>query len=53
MDQYVSSDLPREEVSLIPPAIAPPSPKNLTLSKALCLRIINRIGIDPDRPLVT
>ena len=53
MDQYVSPALPREKISLMPPAIDPLSPKNLPLSKDLCRRIINWVGIDPDRPLVT
>ena len=53
MDAYVSPDLPREKVSLIPPAIDPLSPKNLPLGEELCRRIVNWVGIDPDRPLVT
>jgi trehalose synthase len=53
MDAYVSPNLPREKVSLIPPAIDPLSPKNIPVSKDLCRRIVNWLGIDPDRPLVT
>ena len=53
MDAYVSPGIPREKVCLIPPAIDPLSPKNLSLGKDLCRRIVNWLGIDPDRPLVT
>ena len=53
MDQYVSPDLPREKVFLIPPAIDPLSPKNISLSRVLCERIITWVGIDIKRPLIT
>ena len=53
MDQYVSPDLPKEKVFLIPPAIDPLSPKNIPLSRELCERIITWVGIDIKRPLIT
>ena len=53
MDAYVSPDLPRGKISLMPPAIDPLSPKNIPLGKELCRRIVNWVGIDPYRPLVT
>ncbi|MCE2463305.1 MAG: hypothetical protein J4F46_05245, partial [Dehalococcoidia bacterium] len=53
MDQYVSPDLPKEKVFLIPPAIDPLSPKNIPLSRELCERIITWVGIDINRPLIT
>ena len=53
MEDYVSPDLPLEKVSLMPPAIDPLSPKNLPLSNEMCRRIVNWLGIDPGRPLVT
>ena len=53
MEQYISPDLPREKVSVIPPAIDPLSPKNLPLPKELCERIVSWVGIDLDRPLIT
>ena len=49
MEQYVASDLPKEKVSVMPPAIDPLSPKNIQLPKELCKK--NRwLGRYCDRP---
>ena len=53
MEQYASPDLPREKISIIPPSIDPLSPKNITLPKSLCRRIVGWVGVDTDRPLIT
>jgi trehalose synthase len=53
MQQYVSPDLPKEKVFIMPPAIDPLSPKNVSLSRELCKKIIGWVGISTDRPLLT
>jgi len=50
---FVAPDLPISRVELIPPAIDPLSPKNLPLSEETARRIVEWIGVDVDRPLVT
>ena len=52
MEQYVSPDLPREKVSIIPPAIDPLSPKNIPLPQELCRKIVGWVGISTERPLI-
>ena len=53
MEQYVSPDLPREKVFIMPPAIDPMSPKNVALPQQLCEKIVGWVGIATDRPLIT
>ena len=53
MDSYVSPDLPREKVSIVPPAIDPLNPKNMPLSMDFCRKIVSWVGVDTNRPLVT
>jgi trehalose synthase len=53
MEEYVSPDLPREKVSIMPPAIDPLSPKNTHLTREFCSKIVSWVGISTDRPLVT
>ena len=53
MEQYVSPDLPREKICIIPPAIDPLSPKNVELPAELCKKIVSWVGIAEDRPLIT
>ena len=53
MQQYVSPDLPKEKVFIMPPAIDPLSPKNISLSRDLCKRIVGWVGISTGRPLLT
>ena len=50
---YVSPDLPREKVSIVPPAIDPLNPKNMPLSMDFCRKIVSWVGVDTNRPLVT
>ncbi|MBI4300892.1 MAG: glycosyltransferase [Chloroflexi bacterium] len=53
MGQFVPSDIGVREVALIAPAIDPLAPKNMDIPLEMCRRIINSIGVDVDRPLIT
>jgi trehalose synthase len=53
MHDYVRSGLPRDRVSVFPPAIDPLSSKNVPLSPENARQIVARFGIDASRPLVT
>jgi trehalose synthase len=53
MEQFVPSDLPIPRVEIIPPAIDPLSPKNMPLDTDTARRVLEWIGIELDRPLVT
>ena len=50
---FVPPDFPETRVEIIPPAIDPESPKNLPLDRSLAARVLEWIGIDTTRPLVT
>jgi trehalose synthase len=50
---FVPPDLPVERVEIIPPAIDPQSPKNLELGTVLATRVLDWIGVDTTRPLIT
>jgi trehalose synthase len=53
MSEFVPPDLPIERVEIVPPAIDPRSPKNMELPRDTARRVIEWIGVRPDRPLVT
>ncbi|MFD8496045.1 glycosyltransferase [Amycolatopsis sp. NPDC059657] len=53
MAQFVPPDLPGKRVDIIPPAIDPLSPKNMSLDDRTAHAVLNWIGIDPARPLIT
>ncbi|MCY1024025.1 glycosyltransferase [Pyxidicoccus sp. MSG2] len=53
MAEFVPPDMPIGRLELIPPAIDPLSPKNLTLPRQALQQVLKWIGIRPDRPLVT
>jgi trehalose synthase len=50
---FVPPDFPVERVEIIPPAIDPQSPKNLQLGSALATSVLEWIGVETARPLVT
>ncbi|RJQ87236.1 glycosyltransferase [Amycolatopsis panacis] len=50
---FVPPSLPAPRVDVIPPAIDPLSPKNLSLDDRTAHAVLNWIGIDPARPLIT
>src|SRR6266702_2897020 len=53
LDSFVPPDLPVQRVEVIPPAIDPESPKNVKLDLDLARRLIQWIGVELDKPLIT
>lgn len=53
MQQFVPPDVSPEVIDVIPPAIDPLSPKNMSLDDRTAHAVLNWIGIDPQRPLIT
>jgi trehalose synthase len=53
MSEFVPPDLDLDVVAIIPPAIDPLSPKNLPIPDLLARRIIDWVGLSPDRPIMT
>ena len=53
MPQFVPPHLALRNVSIIPPAIDPLSPKNMPMPDGMAKRILAWIGVDPARPLIT
>lgn len=51
-EEFVPPDLD-VRVAIIPPAIDPLSPKNMELPSELCREIVDWMGVDPDRPIVS
>lgn len=53
MDEFVPPAFPVSQVEIIPPAIDPLSPKNFALPDPLARQVLNWIGVQLDRPLIT
>ncbi len=54
MPEFVPPDFAStREISIVHPAIDPLSPKNMPLPEYLCQRILQWVGVDTRRPLVT
>ncbi len=53
LEGFVPPDFPIERVEIIPPAIDPESPKNLELKPRNARRVLQWIGVEVDKPLVT
>lgn len=53
MDEFVPPDFPVDRVNIVPPAIDPLSPKNLTLADSTTRQVLDWIGISLNRPLIT
>ncbi|HZQ38357.1 MAG TPA: glycosyltransferase [Dehalococcoidia bacterium] len=53
MAEYVKDDLVQPLLFTIPPAIDPLSPKNVPLPENVGRDILQRYGVDPDRPLIS
>lgn len=53
MKEFVPPDFPISEVDIIPPAIDPLSPKNMPLAHDTARQVLQWIGIELDRPLIT
>jgi trehalose synthase len=50
-DSFVHSDLHTQPITIIPPAIDPLGPRNMELAPGLIETILQRYGVDPNRPL--
>ena len=53
MEAFVPPDFPITRVEIIPPAIDPLSPKNMPLDNPTARGVLEWIGVDLDRPLVS
>lgn len=53
MNDFVPPDFPVAKVEIIPPAIDPLSPKNMPLADDTARQVLQWIGIELDRPLIT
>jgi len=53
MAEFVPPDMPTPVVDIIPPAIDPRNPKNLTLPEATARQVLEWIGVRTELPLVT
>ncbi|MCY1073962.1 glycosyltransferase [Archangium lansingense] len=53
LESFIPPRFPIRRVAILPPAIDPLSPKNLTLPKELARHILEWIGVRLSRPLVT
>jgi trehalose synthase len=53
LPSFVLPDLPVQRVKIVPPAIDPLSPKNMPLSDTTARSVLEWIGMDLTRPLIT
>jgi trehalose synthase len=53
MEQYVQEPLRHRKVAIIPPSIDPLSDKNKPISEDTIFSILDKYGIDPERPIIT
>jgi len=53
MEAFVPPDFPVARVEIMPPAIDPLSPKNMPLADATARGVLEWIGVELDRPLIT
>lgn len=51
-EEFVPPDL-GVKVAIIPPAIDPLSPKNMDLPVEMCREVVDWMGVDPQRPIVS
>jgi trehalose synthase len=53
MREYVKETIETKELAIIPPSIDPLSDKNRPMSETEILAILDRYGVDPDRPIIS
>lgn len=53
LGSFVPPRFPIERIEIIPPAIDPESPKNIELDRQLACRVLDWIGVEVDRPLIS
>ncbi len=52
LQSYVKEDLKGPKIYIIPPAIDPLSPKNVSIPESAIQEVLRRYGVDPKRPMV-
>lgn len=52
MKEYIHPDTPTPRKYVMPPSIDPLSPKNMELKWSDVEKILNRFGVDPDKPIL-
>ena len=53
MREFVPPDFPIDRVQIIPPAIDPLSPKNMPIAQSTARQVLDWIGVQLNRPLIT
>jgi len=53
MKEFVHPDTPTPKIFTMPPSIDPLSPKNRELSETEVLRVLERFGVNPEKPILT
>jgi trehalose synthase len=53
LGSFCPPDLPVERVEVIPPAIDPESPKNIEILPKTAKKVLEWIGVETDRPMIT
>jgi trehalose synthase len=53
MPEFVPPDFPVARVEIMPPAIDPLSPKNMSMPEPMARQVLDWIGVDVDLPLIT
>lgn len=53
LEQFIPQGITKEKTVIIEPAIDPLNPKNITFSKNRYQDIIYRVGVDPQKPIIT
>ena len=53
MKEFVHPDTPTPKVFTMPPSIDPLSPKNRELSETEVLKVLERFGVNPEKPILT
>jgi trehalose synthase len=53
LKEYIKEDLKMKNVTIIPPAIDPLSPKNIEMDQKMIEDIVRKFKVDPDRPIIT
>ncbi len=52
LKEFARPDTPTPRVYVMPPSIDPLSPKNRELSESEVLRVLERFGVDPEKPIL-
>jgi len=53
MEQYIPEPLKSKKAAIIPPSIDPLSDKNKPLSEDSIIEILDKFGVDPEKPIIT